>query len=171
MKFKNIAVILGFAAVALAMQSASADYVAYSVNKKGKRSPLPERIEKIESKYLVNIEWGEYAGRKSRLGVLPVDNTSSVQTFTVTSSMGNVDYSSNTTGIPVNGIEAMVIDALNRTNRFRLVERTALGSVMGEQDLAASGRVAQPSGAATGNILGAQYLELLLKILKVQKFS
>ena len=157
-KFKNIAVILGFAAVALAMQAASADYVAYSVNKKGKRSPLPERVEKIDTKYMVNIEWGEYAGRKARLGVLPVDNTSSVQSFTVTSSMGNVDYSSSASGIPVNGIEAMVIDALNRTNRFRLVERTQLGSVMGEQDLAASGRVAKPSGAATGNILGAQYL-------------
>ena len=158
MKFKNIAVILGFAAVALAIQPASADYVAYSVNKKGKRSPLPERIEKIDTKYLVNIEWGEYAGRKARLGVLPVDNTSSVQSFTVSSSMGNVDYSSQSTGIPVNGIEAMVIDSLNRTNRFRLVERTELGSVMGEQDLAASGRIAKPSGAATGNILGAQYL-------------
>ena len=158
MKFKNIAVILGFAAVALAMQSASADYVAYSVNKKGKRSPLPERIEKLDTKYLVNIEWGEYAGRKARLGVLPVDNTSSVQSFTVSSSMGDVDYSSQSTGIPVNGIEAMVIDSLARTNRFRLVERTELGSVIGEQDLASSGRIAKPSGAATGNILGAQYL-------------
>ena len=144
--------------VALWAQGASADYVAYSVNKKGKRTPLPEQIEKIETKHLVNIEWGEYAGRKSRLGVLPVDNTSSVTSFTVSSSMGDVDYSTSATGIPVNGIEAMVIDSLSRTNRFRLVERTELGSVLDEQDLAASGRVAQPSGAATGNILGAEYL-------------
>jgi len=157
-KFKNLALILGVAAVALVAQSASADYVAYSVSKKGNRAPLPERVEKIDTKYMVNIEWGDYAGRKSRLGVLPVDNTSSSQSFTVSSSMGDVDYSSSSTGIPVNGIEAMVIDALSRTNRFRLVERTELGSVIGEQDLAASGRIAKPSGAATGNILGAQYL-------------
>ena len=158
MSCRRLTIVSFCMAVALWAQGASADYVAYSVNKKGNRTPLPEQIEKIETKHLVNIEWGEYAGRKSRLGVLPVDNTSSVSSFTVSSSMGDVDYSTSATGIPVNGIEAMVIDSLSRTNRFRLVERTELGSVLGEQDLAASGRVAQPSGAATGNILGAEYL-------------
>ena len=156
--YKKLTVVLVCTTITLWALGANADYVAYSVTKKGKRSPLPERIENIDTKHLVNIEWGEYAGRKSRLGVLPVDNTSSVGSFTVSSSMGDVDYSTSTTGIPVNGIEAMVIDALSRTNRFRLVERTELGSVLDEQDLAASGRVAQPSGAATGNILGAEYL-------------
>jgi curli biogenesis system outer membrane secretion channel CsgG len=135
----------------------SADYVAYSLGKKAK-SPLPERIDDIDTKYLLNIEWGEYSGPKSRLGVLEVDNTSATNSFTISSSMGNVDYSSASTGVPVNGIEAIVIDSLSQTNRFRLVERTELGSVLGEQDLAASGRVAKPSGAQTGNVLGAQYL-------------
>lgn len=145
------------AAAALLAAPAQADYVAYSIGKKD-RSPLPEQVEQVETKYLVNVEWGDYSGRKARLGVLPVDNNSSTSSFTVSSSMGDVDYSSNTTGVPVNGIEAIVIDSLSQTNRFRLVERTALGSVIGEQDLAASGRVATPSGAATGNILGAEYL-------------
>lgn len=137
--------------------AAQADYVAYSVGEKEK-SPLPERIDEVETKYLLNIEWGDYAGRKARLGVLPVDNNSSVSSFTISSSMGDVDYTSSSTGVPVNGIEAIVIDSLAQTNRFRLVERTALGSVLDEQDLASSGRVAQPSGAATGNVLGAEYL-------------
>ena len=108
---KNLTVVLVCTTIALWALGAYADFVAYSVNKKGKRSPLPERIEKIDTKHLVNIEWGEYAGRKARLGVLPVDNNSSVSSFTVSSSMGDVDYSTSTTGIPVNGIEAMVIDA------------------------------------------------------------
>ena len=60
--------------------------------------------------------------------------------------------------VPVNGIEAIVTDTLNRTGRFRLVERAALGDVLGEQDLATSGRVAQPSAAATGQVLGAEIL-------------
>ena len=137
--------------------SVQADYVAYSIGKKSK-SPLPERVDDIDTKYLLSIEWGSYAGRKSRLGVLPVDNTSSSSSFSVTTSAGNVDYSSATSGVPVNGIEAIVIDSLSQTGRFRLVERTELGSVLGEQDLAASGRVAKPSGAATGNVLGAEYL-------------
>ena len=155
---KQFTAILGFAALALVAQSASADYVAYSVGKKGGRSPLPEQVAKVETKHLVNVEWGEYSGRKARLGVLPVDNTSSASSFTISSSMGDVDYSSSTSGVPVNGIEAIVIDSLSQTNRFRLVERTVLGKVTGEQDLVTSGRVAGPSGAKTGNILGAEYL-------------
>ncbi len=140
-----------------ATQFAAADYVAYSVGKK-ERSPLPETVDSIETKYLLNIDWGDYNGPRARLGVLKVDNNSATNSFTISSSMGNVDYSAASTGVPVNGIESIVIDALARTNRFRLVERTELDSVLGEQDLAASGRVATPSGAATGNVLGAQYL-------------
>ncbi|MEM9622861.1 MAG: CsgG/HfaB family protein, partial [Pseudomonadota bacterium] len=37
-------------------------------------------------------------------------------------------------------------------------ERQVLDQVLQEQDLAASGRVAKPSGARTGNVLGAQFL-------------
>lgn len=136
---------------------ASADYVAYSIGKKD-RSPLPDRLDDVDTKYLVNLEWGDYAGRKARLGVLEVDNTSSTTSFRVSGMGGDVDYSASTSGVPVNGIEAIVIDSLSRSNRFRLVERTVLSDVLGEQDLASSGRVAQPSGAATGNVLGAEYL-------------
>lgn len=141
----------------MAGQIASADYIAYSVGKSG-RSPLPERLDGIDTKHLLNIEWGAYQGRRARLGVLEVDNNSAAGSFKVSSGMGSVDYSSSTAGVPVNGIEAIVIDSLARTGRFRLVERTELGNVLQEQDLASSGRIAQPSAAATGNVLGAEYL-------------
>jgi len=142
-------------------QFAAADYVAYSVGEKEK-SPLPERVDKVETKYLLNIEWGEYAGRKARLGVLEVDNNSSANSYTVSTMMGDINYSDSTAGVPVNGIEAIVIDSLSQTGRFRLVERTELGDVLAEQDLASSGRVAKPSGAKTGNVLGAEYLVQLV---------
>ncbi len=136
---------------------ALADYVAMSVHE-GQRAPLPENVDDIEAKYLLNVEWGEYNGRRARLGVLEVDNKSTASSFVITSSMGTVDYSSSSTGVPVNGIESIVMDVLNHTGRFRLVERKVLGDVLQEQDLAASGRVSGPSGAATGKILGAEYL-------------
>ncbi len=136
---------------------ALADFVAYSVGDKT-RSALPEKLNDIDTKHLVNIEWGDYGGRKARVGVLNVDNTSSAQTFRISGAGGDIDYSASTNGIPVNGIEAIVIDSLARSNRFRLVERTVLSDVLGEQDLATSGRVAKPSGAKTGNVLGAEYL-------------
>ncbi len=157
MNHKTLLVLLTISLAVFGMQNAVADFVAYSVGSKGK-SPLPAKIEKIDTKYLLNIEWGEYSGRKARLGVLKVDNNSSSSSFTVSSAMGDIDYSASTSGVPVNGIEAIVIDSLAQTGRFRLVERTELSDVLGEQDLAASGRIAKPSGAKTGNVLGAEYL-------------
>ena len=144
----------------LACGFASAEYLAYAVSEKG-RSPLPERIDEIQAKHLLNVEWGEFAGKKTRAGVLAVDNNSSASTYKVTDSAGNTYESEWNIGsgtVPVNGIEAIVTDTMNRTGRFRLVERAALGDVLGEQDLATSGRVAKPSGAATGKVLGAEIL-------------
>ena len=144
----------------LASSFASAEYLAYALSEKG-RSPLPERIDEIKAEYLLNVEWGNFAGKKTRVGVLQVDNNSSASTFKVTDSSGNTYESEWSAGggmVPVNGIEAIVTDTMNRTGRFRLVERAALGDVLGEQDLATSGRVAQPSAAATGQVLGAEIL-------------
>ena len=161
MKFSKLS-LLFISVLALAgLQTASADYVAYSLGEKSK-SPLPERIDKVDTKYLLNIEWGEYAGRQARLGVLEVDNNSSANSYTVSTMMGDINYSDSTAGVPVNGIEAIVIDSLSQTGRFRLVERTELSDVLAEQDLASSGRVAKPSGAKTGNVLGAEYLVQLV---------
>ena len=161
MKIRTLSVFLAVVIALSGLQNAVADYVAYSVGEKDK-SPLPERVDKIDTKYLLNIEWGNYSGRKARLGVLEVDNNSSSSSFTVSSALGEVNYSDSTTGVPVNGIEAIVIDSLAQSGRFRLVERTELGSVLGEQDLAASGRIAKPSGPETGNVLGAEFLVQLV---------
>ena len=161
MILRQFSVFLALALVFAGVQTAAADYVAYSVGEMEK-SPLPERVDKVDTKYLLNIEWGDYAGRKARLGVLEVDNNSATSSYTVSTMMGSVDYSASTTGVPVNGIEAIVIDSLSQTGRFRLVERTELGDVLAEQDLASSGRIAKPSGAKTGNVLGAEYLVQLV---------
>ena len=134
---------------------AAADYVAFSIDGGDKR-PLPERVDDVSAEHLVNIEWGQYSGRRPTVGVLAVENTTSLASFIVSSASGG-DIQ---TSVPVNGIEAIITDALSRTGRFRLVEREqgALQGVLQEQDLSASGRVSEASGAATGNILGAEYL-------------
>jgi curli biogenesis system outer membrane secretion channel CsgG len=137
---------------------ASADYLAYSVSDAG-RAPLPERVDDIDAKHLVNVEWGAFEGARSRVGVLEVDNNSAASSFSVSSGGQTTEFTAERASmVPVNGIEAIVIDVLSQTGRFRLVERNVLDDVLGEQDLASSGRVAKPSGAATGNVLGAEYL-------------
>ena len=139
--------------------AADVDYLAYAVGEKSKL-PLPESIDTIEARYFVNVEWGDYGGGRSRVAVLPVDNTSSASSFQVVARDGeSVTWETEDANlVPVNGIEAIVTDVMNRTGRFRLVERHALHAVLREQDLVTSERVSKPSGAQTGNVLGAKYL-------------
>ena len=138
---------------------AQADYLAYAVGPKSKL-PLPQSIDPIDAKYLVNLEWGEYQGGKSRVAVMEVENHSPAETYHLVAAGGQAVAwgTDDVRTVPVNGIEAIITDVMNRTGRFRLVERQVLDSVFQEQDLAASGRVAQPSGAQIGNVLGAEYL-------------
>jgi curli biogenesis system outer membrane secretion channel CsgG len=158
MGYKHVFV-LAVSLMCLGTASTHAAYLAYAVGEKSEVA-LPERIDKIDAKYLLNIKWGEYAGARSRVAVLEVDNNSSSNSISFSGPDGQ-SFSwdlNNQDQVPVNGIEAIVTDVMNQTGRFRLIERQELGSILQEQDLAASGRVAKPSGAKTGNVLGAQYL-------------
>jgi curli biogenesis system outer membrane secretion channel CsgG len=134
------------------------DYLAYVQDEKKGEVPLPENIDDLEAKDILNMRWGEYTGPKSRVAVLPVKNDSDKATITISGPDGEttIDYSDEDR-IPVQGIDAIITDSLLQSGRFRLVERVVLKETMKEQDLGASGRVAQPSAAKTGNILGAQY--------------
>lgn len=55
-------------------------------------------------------------------------------------------------------LAGMLSNELGATNAFRVVERSKLESVLAEQNLAASGRVAGGTGAKIGQLTGAQYL-------------
>ena len=52
----------------------------------------------------------------------------------------------------------MLANELVSTGAFKVVERAKLDSVLGEQDLGASGRVSKSSAAKMGQVTGAQYL-------------
>lgn len=135
----------------------AAEPLAYSLAE-GNEIALPQDLTPVNTLRLVQMRWSPYAGRKARVAVSKIDNTSSVSSYTANDQYGstNVEWAFQT--VPVNGIEAMITDALNQSGRFRLVERQAIGNVMQEQDFGASGRVAAPSAAGMGQILGAEYL-------------
>lgn len=141
------------------MSLAQADYVAYSVDKDGVKRPLPEYIGDIDVEYLLNLKWGDYSGKKVRIGVLPVENNSSSQSMTMSGPGGTITYNADMgQGVPVQGIEAIITNVMHQTNRFRLVERKVLDKALKEQDLGATGRMAKPSAAKIGKVLGAQHL-------------
>jgi curli biogenesis system outer membrane secretion channel CsgG len=52
----------------------------------------------------------------------------------------------------------MLSNELSSTEKFKMVERHNLDAVLGEQDLAASGRVSKSTGAKLGKVTGAQYV-------------
>lgn len=141
--------------------TAAADYVAYAVTKKGEL-PLPESLDGIKHEELIRMKWGEYNGPQTRVAVLEVDNDSATSSFSMRGPDGTVIASYSVSDIerqvPVNGIEAMISGVLHESGRFRMMERQVLDQVLSEQDLGASGRVAQPSAAKIGKVLGAQYL-------------
>ncbi len=55
-------------------------------------------------------------------------------------------------------IHAQLITELDKTGRYRVVERENLGGILKEQDLAAEGRMRKGSGAKTGDLEGAQLM-------------
>ena len=55
-------------------------------------------------------------------------------------------------------LSSMVSNELANNGKFKVVERSKLEPVLIEQDLAASGRIAQGTGAKIGKLTGAQYL-------------
>lgn len=57
-----------------------------------------------------------------------------------------------------NDLAGMLTNELASTEKFKIVERAKLDSVLQEQDLAASGRVAKGSAAKVGKLTGAKYL-------------
>jgi curli biogenesis system outer membrane secretion channel CsgG len=158
------AVVPALVATMLVATPAAAEYVAYAHVDEG-ALPLPEAIDDIDPTELIDVRWGEYAGPQIRVGVLPVENNSGASTssFRVTGPDGQTvsEYKAEwdfNREVPVNGIEAMISDVMLRSGRFRVVERAALDSVLSEQDLVTSGRIAKPSGAKTGQVLGAEFL-------------
>lgn len=156
--FKYVSVLLIL--FALAGGVVHADYVAYAVTKKDGEIPLPENardIVKKKAKKLVEVRWGEYTGKKIRVGVLEADNQSTAGSYRYSGAGGEAEYSAGGM-VPVNGIDALLTDVLAKTGRFRVLTRTDLNEVLDEQDLGDSGRVAKPSAAKIGQVLGAEYL-------------
>ncbi len=157
--FKHISVLLIL--LALAGGVVQADFLAYAVTKKDGEVPLPEdpgAIVKKNAKKLVGVRWGDYAGKKIRVGVMEADNQSGAGSYHYSGPGGEAHYEGGYEQVPINGIDALLTDVLTKTGRFRVLTRTELNEVLDEQDLGDSGRVAKPSAAKIGQVLGAEYL-------------
>ena len=128
MRRETMAAALGAFAL-LTASAVQAEYVAYAVTDDG-RHPLPERLDDVKSDALLNVEWGPYKGPKQRIAVLKVENKTQQRAISVSYGGREVSAEVATKGVPVNGIEAMMTDALFRSGRFRVMERQKVNKVL-----------------------------------------
>jgi curli biogenesis system outer membrane secretion channel CsgG len=93
--------------------------------------------------YWYYIKYSDYKGPKQRLAVIEFENKVPEEFHAF---------------VPLADLESQLVSAIFQTNRYVLLERKKVDSVVAEQDFGASGRVAKPSAAPIGQILGAQFL-------------
>ncbi|MBN1808534.1 MAG: hypothetical protein JW909_05660 [Planctomycetes bacterium] len=93
--------------------------------------------------YWYYVKYSDYRGPKQRLAVTEFENKVPQQFHSM---------------VPLADLESQLVTAVFATNRYVLVERKEIAKVIQEQDFGASGRVAKPSAAQIGQVLGAQFL-------------
>jgi len=88
------------------------------------------------------VKYSDYKGPKGRLAVYQFDNK-------VTGGWRSK--------VQVDALEEQLVTEVLKTNRWTIVKRKEIEILLKEQDFGASGRVAKPSAAKIGQVLGAQF--------------
>lgn len=134
----------------------SGGWEAYFMSNKGVASPVVQPVEQNKDKDWMSLRFTDYSGPRIRVAVAGVKNqTASVQAAEKTEALVVADEAAE---IPVSALDEMLITALIGTNRFEVLERKEMESLLSEQDLGASGRAKKPTAPKTGHISGAEYL-------------
>lgn len=149
-----IAAVLVVSAGIVPMQAADAEHLAYSVGKKS-RAPFPEQIVDVESRYMLNVEWGEYRGSKTRLALLPASNSSPANSVSADNPAASGDFMAAGTGVPLSGIEALAGNVIEQTGRFELLTYVTVSG----------GSAATQGDAAATNASDVDQAEFLLQLI------
>ncbi len=129
----------------------------YFKDPKGRLHPLVLPLEENKEKLWLGLRFTEYDGPKLRLAVMRVENKTGNQEQAAEFEPGivgpfTVRINQRVAEVPVGSIEELLTTALYNTHRFDLLERKAIGAVLGEQELN------EQTGAQVGRVLGAEYL-------------
>lgn len=134
----------------------SGEWEAFFSSKKGGASPILQPIEQNRDQDWMFLRFTDYSGPKIRVAVMRVENrTASTQAADRTETVVVADPNAE---VPVAALDEMLTTALLGTNRFEIVERKEIESILSEQDLGASGRTKKATAPKTGNLIGAEYM-------------
>jgi curli biogenesis system outer membrane secretion channel CsgG len=134
----------------------SGGWEPYIQDEKGNTRQFRQPAEQNEDKDWLFLKFTEYKGPKIRVAVMQVENQ--IASVEQAQNTGMIVIGGQIAAIPVTDIEGLLTQALFNTNRFSLVDRKNVETVLAEQDFGASGRVSKPTAAKTGKVLGAEYL-------------
>jgi len=118
---------------------------------------------KLKDDDWLTIGYTEYAGFKPRVGVVfseeKINPQEPIKSDAMRALVKLFGEEKGETTNPFNHIEPMVRQALGKTGRFTMVERTtSMADVLGEQDFGASGRVDKKTAAKIGQMWGVDYI-------------
>jgi len=103
------------------------------------------RVRESSNRGIADVQADHYNGPKARIAVARFENKTADSYNWYNPSIGD-------------GMADMLTTALVNSGRFIVLERESLDTVIGEQDLGASGRVREDTAAAIGEIEGAELL-------------
>ena len=134
----------------------SGEWEAFFINGRGVATPVLQPLERNDDKDWMGLRFTEHSGPKIRLGIMPVQNlTASAESAEKTDAVVVTDQVAE---VNVAGLVELLTAAVHSTNRFEVLERKNLETVLSEQDLGASGRAQRSTAPKTGKMLGAEYL-------------
>jgi curli biogenesis system outer membrane secretion channel CsgG len=135
---------------------APSEWKAIFVNERGVTTPVVEPIGRYHDKDWLSLRFAEYHGPKIRLALMKVENKSAAAEQAAAA--GTVAPTPKLAQVQVANLLDLLTTATINTNRFQLVERKEIESVLSEQDLGASGRAQKGTSPKTGQMQGAQYM-------------
>ena len=129
--------VLGFAGAAGAQDATHGDWGPIFKDEHGSEA-VTEPAEKYEDKRWLALQFRAFTGLRSRIAVLPM-----------TCTHGDA---------PVDKISSLLETSLVHSNRFVVLTRADLSSVLGEQGNGNTGLFTKPTAPQMGKLLGAQFV-------------
>ncbi len=138
--------------------SASDTWEPYFKDEQGHPYRLLLPPERNRDQDWMTLQFTEYDGNRSRIAIWKVEDKIGSSTSVTTHQIGFWQMATQNSTAPLTEIEDMLTASVFNTNRFDVIERKQLETILAEQDFGDSERVTTESAAQIGRNLGADYI-------------
>ena len=136
----------------------SGEWEGFFKDEEGYPYELLTPIERNTDDDWMTLEFTEFTGNRSRIAIWRVADKIGMHTTEGHNGFAFWQYVYRSSVAPLQAIEDMLTSSIFNTNRFEVVERKDIETVLAEQDFGATERVTVQSAAQIGRTLGADYI-------------